>query len=185
MKLYAFIAILVISAAGGASYFYDHLSANRRSRRERRKQLAELETLPPVKADCSTPEGAVLRLEDCFAKQDFNGAAACRDFATEARLWLEERGHLTPDVKAQMLPETIQSVEKYFRDALAKNWTPDAGRARIYFPKREASRSGMVVITKTTHRPDGSLISQRVLTVESQNGWRVVRTLPNLPQNAS
>jgi len=66
MKFFILVAMLVFVTAVAISYVYDHLAVRRTARRERKKLLAQLISQPTFKADFSTPEGAVLCLEDAF-----------------------------------------------------------------------------------------------------------------------
>ncbi len=184
MKFYIFAGALVLAFAGAISYFYDYLLLRRDTRREREKLLAQLVSLPSVKADFSTPEGAVLCFEDACRQQDIEAAAACRDFVTEARFWLQERGHLSQEKKDAMLPETILAMEKSFRDGMAKKPAVDWERTKSYFLKRGPFGDGGVVVNKITQMPDGSLLSQRILVAETNKGWKIVRPLPNVPDDA-
>ncbi|HEY1489746.1 MAG TPA: hypothetical protein VGF90_01790, partial [Verrucomicrobiae bacterium] len=109
MKLYILVAVVLFATAVAISYFYDHLAVRRSIRRQRKKLLAQLASQPPVRADFSTPEGAVLCLEDAIRQRNIEAAVACRDFATEAKLWLQDRPHISNEAKTTMLPETIRS----------------------------------------------------------------------------
>jgi hypothetical protein len=172
---------LLLSFAWAVSYAYDHLAARRAARREREELFAQLAALPPVKADFATPEGAILCLENACRRRDIEAAAACRDFETEARLWLQERGQLSKHIKDDHLPEIIRTTERAFRDSLAKNWPVDLEPVRSYFPKREPYRNGIVLVSEVTQKADGSLFKQQVLVTETGKGWRVVTHLPNNP----
>ena len=180
MKTYIIAAVLLVAFAGTISYLYDHLVARRAARRERVKLLAQLVSLPPVKADFSTPEGVVLCLEDSYRHRNIEAAVACRDFGTEAGLWLQERGHLSRQVKDEMLTETIRAMEKSFRDRIAKETTIDWERAKSYFLAREPFSDGIVVVNKITQLPDGYLLPQQILVAETTSGWRIVKHLPNV-----
>ena len=50
----------------------------------------ELMALPKVGKDFSSPEGAILCLEDAYRKRDIEAAVAAKDFATEARRMLQK-----------------------------------------------------------------------------------------------
>jgi hypothetical protein len=182
MKFSLLVVVLVIAIAIAISYCYDHLAARRATRRDRRKLLAELLLLPPVKADFSTPEGAVLCFENARRQRNIE-AAACRDFTTESRLWLQERGHLSQEKKDAMLPETIRAMEKSFRDSMTKEPAIDWERTKTFFRAREPFSDGLVVVNKITQMPDRSLVSQRILVAKTNNGWRIVKPLPNLPDD--
>jgi len=177
MKFYILMAALVVAIAGAISYFYDHLSVRRAARREREKMLAELVSLPPVAADFSTPEGAVLCLEDTYRRRDIEASVACRDFVTEARIWLQERGHLSQQRKNEMLPEAVKAMEKSFRDGLAKGPTIDWARAKSYFLTREPFGEDAIIVNKMTLVPDGGFFSQQILVAATNNGWRIVKPL--------
>src|SRR6478735_8084955 len=53
---------------------------------------AQLKALPPVAKDFTTPEGAILCLEDAYRRRDIEAAIAAKDFKTEARLMLQKSG---------------------------------------------------------------------------------------------
>lgn len=182
MKIFVIVAALVFAFAVTISYFYDHLAFRRDNRRERKKLLTQLNSLPPVTADFSTPEGAVLCLEDCFRKQDIEAAAACRDFATEARLWLQERGHLSDEEKNAMLPETIKALEKSFRNGMAKGPPADWIFGKSYFLPHEPFTDDIVTVNKYTQAPEGGVYSQQILVAKTGNGWRMVKILSMIQQ---
>jgi hypothetical protein len=178
MKLYILVAVLLFATAVAISYFYDHLAVRRAIRRQRKKLLAQLASQPPVAVDFSTPEGAVLCLEDAFRKRNIEAAVACRDFATEAKLWLQDRGHLSNEQKTASLPETIQAMEKSFRNALAKGLPADWILGKSYFLPHEQFAEGIVTVNKYTRVPEGGLYSQQILVAKTGNEWRTVKTLP-------
>ena len=178
MKLYILAAGLLFATAVAISYFYDHLAVRRATRRERKKLLAQLTSQPSVPAGFSTPEGAVLCLENALRQKNIEAAVAGRDFATEARLWLQERGHLNQDEKTAMLPETIRAMEKSFRDTLTKGLPTDWIFGKSYFLPHEPFADGIVTVNKYTQVPEGGLYSQKILVAKTGNEWRTVKTLP-------
>jgi hypothetical protein len=122
-------------------------------------------------------------MENCLRQLNVEEAAACRDFVAEAKLWLQEKGHLSQEMKEQLLPETVRSMEKAFRDSLTKKPAVDWARAKSYFLKHEPFSPGLTVVSKFSHLPDGNLIPQRVLVAKSDTGWKVVKHLPNLGED--
>jgi hypothetical protein len=181
---FAIKAILLVAVICAVSYGYHRLVLRWAARRKRGKLLAELMALPPVKMDFSTPEGAILCLEDAYRRRDFEAAVACRDFTTEAKIWLQERGNLSKEKKAEMLPEVIGVMEKSCRNGMAKNFETDWVRTKSYFRNREQYGDGMVAVTEITRAPDGNLSRQRVLVAETANGWRMVMYLPAYQSDA-
>jgi hypothetical protein len=178
MKLYILVAVLLFATAVAISYFYDHLAVRRAIRRKRKKLLAQLTSQPSIAADFSTPEGAVLCLEDAFRQRNIEAAIACRDFTTEARLWLQDRGHLSNEQKTASLPETIQAMEKSFRNALTKGLPADWILGKSYFLPHEPLAEGIVLVNKYTHMPEGGLYSQQIVVAKTGNDWRTVKILP-------
>jgi hypothetical protein len=172
MKIVVVLMFLVVGAAA-AVYFCRRATV----RRERERTLAHLASLPPVKTDFSTPEGAILCLENTYLRKDLETAVACRDFVTEAKLWLQEQGGLSEQVQVEMLPELTKTMEKSFRESRAKQWPFGWDQAKSYFVKREPYGQGLVAISETTILSDGSVYDQCILTSETSNGWRVVTPL--------
>ena len=146
------------------------------ARRECEKIISELEKLPPVTADFSTPEGAILCLEAASTKNDIEAAVACNDFATRAKLWLCESGITTEQLQKEMLPEMTKTMEKSFRESM-RDFPSNWNKARSFFTGRSPYGDGLVVVAEVTVGPDRSLFRQRILTTETSAGWRVVTPL--------
>jgi hypothetical protein len=150
------------------------------ARRVREKEIAELEKLPRVSPDFTTPEGAILCLEATYPKKDVEAAVACRDFVTEARLWLRERNGMTEQLQQEMLPKLTKTMEKVFRESMEHSM-PGWDRAHSYFLERTPYDDGLVVVSQVTVGPDRSLFRQRILTSQTASGWRVVTPLVQTP----
>jgi hypothetical protein len=175
---FAIKAVLLVAFICAVSYAYHQLALRWTARRQRGKWLAKLGALPPVKMDFSTPEGAILCLEDAYRRRDVEAAVACRDFSTEAKIWLQERGNLSKQAQVEMLPEVTGTMEKACRNGMAKNLAVDWSRAKSFFPSREPHGDGMVVVNEVTRMSDGNLSQQRFLVAETAKGWRVAMYLP-------
>lgn len=71
------------------------------------------------KPDLTTPEGAIIKIENYYSNNDLNGVISCKDFEMEAENLLKERGTIiTADTKNKIsealkssLIETFQSNE--------------------------------------------------------------------------
>jgi hypothetical protein len=147
-----------------------------RARRVREKEIAALERLPRVAPNFTTPEGAILCLEATYPKKDVEAAVACRDFVTEARLWLREGGAMPDPLQQKMLSGLTKTMEKCFRSSMADK-VPGWDKARSYFPERTSYGEGLVAVSEVTVGPDRSLFRQRILTSQTAVGWRVVTPL--------
>src|SRR5437868_5930639 len=73
--------------------------------------------------DCSTPEGAVLTLEDAWRAKDIEKAVRCKDFRGEAEQILRDRPAAvrTEDIIAR----TAELLEKGYRVAIKKSGFPN------------------------------------------------------------
>jgi hypothetical protein len=140
--------------------------------------LEQLRALPPVAKDFSTPEGAILCLEDAYRRRDLGAAIACKDFRTEARLMTERLGPALRD-DPTIREKTAEALELSFRTQTAKAW-PDFAGIASFFPKREPFADGVVIVTEYCLFPDGRLTSQRLLAAETPAGWRVLNPLPDV-----
>jgi len=178
MKLLLMAVLLLVGIAGVIYYAYHELLARREARRKHELVLARLTALPPVKPDFSTPEGAILCLEETCRRRDIEAAVACRDFAAEARLWLQHR-HMNQQLRDEMLPKVTRTMEKSYRDTMANRWPVHWDGAKSYFQKREPFAEGVVVVSEITLRADRSFLRQQILVAETANGWRVVTQLPS------
>jgi hypothetical protein len=144
------------------------------------KEIAELKKLPPVTPDFATPEGAILCLEVAHANKDLEAAVACRDFVTQARLWIHESGCTPEQFQEKLLSEMTVTMEKTFRKGIEQfGWgIPPVG---CYFPQRTPYGEGLVVVSTVKVGPDRSLFRQRILTSQTATGWRVVTPLVETP----
>src|SRR5690348_17740688 len=74
----------------------------------------ELMALPEVRKDFTTPEGAILCLEDAYRKRDIDAAVAAKDFKTEARLMLEKTDFKIC-INDETVAKTAEVLELSFR----------------------------------------------------------------------
>jgi hypothetical protein len=140
------------------------------------KELAALiATLPPVKMDFTTPEGAILSLEDGYRRKDIEAAVASKDFATESRLMMTELKKPIPD-DPKLQKEAAAVLELSFRKHTQESW-PDFSESKSYFIKRVPYKDKMVVVTEACRYPDGGFSIQKLVVTETPKGWRVVSVL--------
>src|SRR5438132_9165768 len=126
MKLGIIVLLLV---AVGAVVVY----AYRRSGKQRTldEVYAELRAMPPVAKDFTTPEGAILCLEDAYRRRDLDAACACKDFLIEAALLLLESAPESagdPAVQRQ----TAEVLQLSYRKEISENW-PDLEGIESFF----------------------------------------------------
>jgi hypothetical protein len=162
------IVLLLIVVAASAIYAY-----RRSSRlRELDEIYTELKTLPPVAKDFTTPEGAILCLEDAYRRHDIEAAIAAKDFKTEARLMLMDTG-FKEHIDDEMIAKTAEALVASFRAYTTAKW-PDFEGLEPFFTKREPHSDKIVVVTEVCRFPDHAFSTQRLLVSETTNGWRVL-----------
>jgi hypothetical protein len=125
MKIAILVASMLLVAVG--------LFASRRpdAQQARDEIYAELKAQPPVAKDFSTPEGAILCLEDSYRRRDIEAAIAAKDFKTEARLILEETG-FKDHIDDEVVAETEKALVESFRAHTTAEW-PDFEGLESFF----------------------------------------------------
>ena len=160
------IALVLIGAA--VVYAYS------RSKKQRALDgiYADLRALPPTAKDFTTPEGAILCLEDAFRRRDIEAAIAAKDFKTEARLMLQETG-FKDYIDDEMVAKTAETLLLSFRAHTTAKW-PDFEGLEAFFTKREPHSDKVVVVTEVCRFPDHEFSTQHLLVAETADGWRVL-----------
>ncbi len=170
--LITLLAILVVMSLFG----YRSAAA----RAERARRISALKNKPPVAHDFTTPEGAVLMLEDAFRRRDLEAAVAAKDFATEAELELQAAGSPEPPAKTTIGARAAE-LEVKFRALMAVSW-PDFSAVTSYFidsqpyiqPAGHLIGANLIVVTEINRFAQGGYSEQRILVSETPGGWRVL-----------
>lgn len=116
----------------------------------------------------STPEGAVLCLEEAYRQKDLEKAVTCKDFLAEARLMLAGK-----NVDHEVLSETAETLELSFR-AHFKTQSPEFEGVDSRFLETKSYADGVVVVTEICRHPNGMILKQKLLAVQKNTGWRVL-----------
>lgn len=121
--------------------------------------------------DFSTPEGAILCLEDAYRAKDVEAAVRCKDFHTEARVMLERVGGSKDD---ELITKTAEVLELGYRKELEQEGFPDMNGVTCTFPSTESKGEGIVAVTEECSYPDGQTSRQQLLVGKTDSGWRVL-----------
>jgi hypothetical protein len=133
----------------------------------------ELLALPPVTMDFTSPEGAILCLEEAYRRKDIEAAVRAHDFIAESGMILRKTGFEIISEDDEVLANLAGALEMLFRSQTLAAW-PDFSHGECFFPKREVIDDGIVAITEVCRFSDGFFSKQRILVAETANGWRVV-----------
>lgn len=124
--------------------------------------------------DQSTPEGAILCLEDAYDARDIDRAMACKDFEAEAGVMLsrlENMKHLRDD--RNIITQTAEVLQLSFIKHIEDNFPSFAGVQRA-FPKREFVNEDLCIVTEVCCFPDQTKSLQRLYVSRKNNSWYVL-----------
>jgi len=142
---------------------------------EFQEALAELRALPRPALDFTTPEGAILCLEDAMRRRDIEAAVACKDFQIEAVLLLLKTGFDPGD--EEMLAEAAKTLELGYRAELSGSW-PDMDGVESFFVEEQHDPDfedlSMRLITELTLMTDGTLCQTIMRVAKKHDTWRVI-----------
>lgn len=122
--------------------------------------------------DFTTPEGAILSLEDAYDEQDIDRAVACKDFVEEARLLLQKMNDRWSS--NEILDTTAEVLRLSFVKSLTEEGFPVFKNILRTFPRREKITDNLYIITEVCIYPDGGKSRQRLYTFKGEDGWRVL-----------
>ncbi len=128
-----------------------------------------------IRHDFSSPEGAILCLEDAYRSKDLAAAVACKDFKIEARLMLDKFEKLPKEqIDDALVAQTAEVLELAYRKELKEEGFPDMTGVISTFPKKETFKEDVVIVTEVCHYPDSGTSQQKILVAKTANGWRVL-----------
>lgn len=138
------------------------------------KQQQYLLSLKSYSMDFSTPQGALLCLEDAYRRNDTEAAVACKDFYTEAVLMRED---IDPNfISEENLLKLAETLELAYRKGIQEKW-PDFHGLESYFAEAVPYRDNVVCVKEICRFPDGHYSEQRILVAKSGGSWKVLYPL--------
>ena len=122
--------------------------------------------------DDSTPEGAIVKIEQAFNEDNIEKAIQCKDFKKEAELMLSKIGKA--ELSQDLVDNTAEVLKLSFIKSLQENGIPKFDNIRQAFPKREIVNENHIIVTEVCYYPDGGKSTQRLNTYKSNEGWKVM-----------
>lgn len=130
---------------------------------------------PTIVHDLTTPEGAILCLEDAYRAEDIEAAVRCKDFQVEAKWMLDSiRAGMADD--KEVLDQAAEVLELAFRAQIQEEGFPDFQGIISSFPTKVPyqDREDMVQITETCENPGGQSVTNVLVVAKTDAGWKVV-----------
>jgi uncharacterized protein YegJ (DUF2314 family) len=122
--------------------------------------------------DFSTPEGAILCLEDAYDDQDIDRAVSCKNFVEEARMLLMKMNDLLNN--EEILHATADVLRRAFIKGLTSEGFPVFTGINRAYPLREKITENLYLITEICIFPDGGRSKQKIYTFRNEDGWKVL-----------
>jgi len=122
--------------------------------------------------DFSTPEGAILCLEDAYDEHDIEKAISCKNFYEEAKLLLKKMNDRfnSPEI----VEATAEVLRLSFIKNLEENGFPVFHNLQRAFPERTKVTEDLYIITEYCIFPDGGKSRQQLYTFRDEDGWKVL-----------
>jgi uncharacterized protein YegJ (DUF2314 family) len=125
--------------------------------------------------DFTTPEGAILCIEDAYDARDMNRVIACKDFEAEARLMLSHSTQMGALVNnPEIITETEEAVRSTFIKFIDDYGFPSFKNVRRAFPTREFLRDDLCIVTEVCQYPDRTRSTERLYVSRRNGEWRVL-----------
>jgi len=130
-----------------------------------------------VAHDRTTPEGAILTLEDAYRAQDLEAALACRDFELEAKFMLEKVGDGAFSKDEEMVNQTADVLKLGYTAEISNSFPDFRGVNSTFSDKKPYNGNADVVeLTETCTSASGSSVNKMVVA-KTDDGWKVL-TIP-------
>ena len=137
-----------------------------------KKPMSQPTTQKQYAQDFTTPQGAILCLEDAFRKRDIEAAVRCKHFPTEAKLMLKKMDKGL-DSDAEIVTQTAEVLELSFRKHTEASW-PDFSGVEVSFGAQVPFGDGIEIVPETFLYPDGGTAVQKHYVTKTTEGWRVL-----------
>lgn len=125
--------------------------------------------------DLSTPESAILSLEDAYRAADMEAALKCKDFDVEAKLMLEKvNTELSDD--PELLQQTAEVLKLGFMAEMKEKGFPDFRGITSTFSNQKPyqGRDDIVEITETCNHGNGQTTTNQLTVAKTAAGWKMV-----------
>jgi len=125
--------------------------------------------------DLSTPEGAILSIEDAYNEQDLEHVLRCKDFEMEAIFVLAKNKELDRLASDRMvIAETAKAFKLNFIKLIDENGFPNFDNVARAFSKREFVNPDLCIITEICRYGDHTRSIERIYCGRRGDLWYVL-----------
>ena len=123
--------------------------------------------------DLSTPEGAIIMLENFYTEQSLDGGLSCKDFYKESKNVLLETGQ---NLEEQLIQETAELLKLVFIENLQRNGMPNfANTERVFESLLSNKHENKQLIEEKLIYADGrSEVNRFWVAKNSEDKWKVL-----------
>ncbi len=120
----------------------------------------------------STPEGAIVKIEEAYNEKDIEKAKKCKDFSVEAKLMLSKIDGI--EQYGEIVEMTAKALELSFVEYLQEKGMPNFHGVRRAFTKREKINDNHIIITEVCIHPNNTKTTDRLNTYLVYGHWKVL-----------
>jgi uncharacterized protein YegJ (DUF2314 family) len=123
------------------------------------------------KPDLTTPEGAIIKIENYYSDNDLKGVISCKDFEMEAENLLEERGAIITEETKSKISEVLKSS---LVETFQSNEFPNFENIERCFALVEEKQNQRLIEEKVIYQ-NGNFTFNKLWVWRSKNGdWKVL-----------
>lgn len=124
--------------------------------------------------DYSTPEAAIISLEQAYTFEDLEAVVNSKDFVEEAKLILGNTSVGYDLADEELITESAKLLELALIKSLDENGFPDFSYSERKFFNLKEFRKNIFVIHEDIKYPDGTLYQYRIFLSCKNSIWKVV-----------
>ena len=122
------------------------------------------------KPDFSTPEGAIIKIEDYYSEKNLDGVLSCKDFLKEAENILSDRDITIPEELKSEIAEILELA--FYRDLKESGFPCFKNIERSFNIKKE--KKDLLLIEEKVIYKDGKFTINNLWVGFNNNEWKVL-----------
>ncbi|RZJ36585.1 MAG: hypothetical protein EOO51_00255 [Flavobacterium sp.] len=121
----------------------------------------------------SSPEAAIITLEEGYTNKDLEGILASKDFKAEAKLILEQSSYNYDLDDEAVISETAKLLELSLIKSLQENGYPNFEKVKREFSEVTKYKDNIFIIEERLTFPDNTQYENRIFLSQEKDKWKV------------